>query len=507
MRTIPVSARRAFFVLAAVFGCVCGRTDVHRPDTRDLVWFLRRLHDISYLPELDRSVTEMESTWDRSGGNIDWAGYSRIDGDAYVPVDIDGPGCIHRIYTGVLGPLFVGVRIEITLDRATTPTIDMLLNDYLSEDRGAFPPPLVTTRSYPGSLFPIPFSHHARVRIIGPNHFWGGYWQITWSRYAPNTPVESLRLPLTTAEQTEVSRVRAAWSLAERERPPLPSGLESARLDHELSPGAARSIDLSGAGTIRELRVAVSPASATRQVHLMLTWDGARLPAVDVSLGDFFGVAGYNNITGVPYSSLLMGARGNELWTRLPMPFARGARVTIENRASIPVRIDGSLEIDRRTSVPANWGRFQVTRNSTPAGGPQATRVQGVPVHEVLNAHGRGKYVGVMMQVAWATPDWWGEGDWMIWTDNDSWPPRYHGTGTEEYFNSGWERFDRQATAGFIAYQSQPVAIYSFHTNDAFQFQRSLRVMVETTGHRGAEVIIARDHPAWTTAAFWYSEP
>ena len=112
-----------------------------------------------------------------------------------------------------------------------------------------------------------------------------------------------------------------------------------------------------------------------------------------------------------------------------------------------------------------------------------------------------------MMQVAWSTADWWGEGDWLIWADSHAWPPRYHGTGTEEYFNSGWERFDRLATAGFITFQPLPVAIYAFHLNDAFQFQRSLKVQVETVGHPGANAIIARDHPAWTTTAFWYAPP
>lgn len=143
----------------------------------------------------------------------------------------------------------------------------------------------------------------------------------------------------------------------------------------------------------------------------------------------------------------------------------------------------------------------------TAAASPGAPRVQGVPAHEVLSRRGRGKYVGVVMQVAWGTADWWGEGDWMVWTDSDAWPPRYHGTGTEEYFNSGWERFDRLAMAGAITYQPLPVSLYGFHLNDAFQFRRSARVLVETAGHPGADAIIARDHPAWTTAAFWYAAP
>ena len=54
-----------------------------------------------------------------------------------------------------------------------------------------------------------------------------------------------------------------------------------------------------------------------------------------------------------------------------------------------------------------------------------------------------------MLQVDWPTNLWWGEGDFLIWTDENAWPPSYHGTGSEEYFNSGWGMFDRKAISGF----------------------------------------------------------
>ena len=75
-----------------------------------------------------------------------------------------------------------------------------------------------------------------------------------------------------------------------------------------------------------------------------------------------------------------------------------------------------------------------------------------VPGKVVLQKEGRGKYVGVMLTVDWPYESgyWWGEGDWLIWTDETGWPPRYHGTGSEEYFNSGWCRFDRKAVSGFV---------------------------------------------------------
>jgi hypothetical protein len=48
---------------------------------------------------------------------------------------------------------------------------------------------------------------------------------------------------------------------------------------------------------------------------------------------------------------------------------------------------------------------------------------------------------------------------------------------------------------------------YSFHLNDAFQFQRRLRVAVETVGWDEADRRIRAEHPVWSTTAFWYGAP
>ncbi len=52
----------------------------------------------------------------------------------------------------------------------------------------------------------------------------------------------------------------------------------------------------------------------------------------------------------------------------------------------------------------------------------------------VLEAEGRGHYVGCHIDVDLPAPGWWGEGDDMFFIDGEAWPPRLHGTGTEDYF-------------------------------------------------------------------------
>jgi hypothetical protein len=81
-----------------------------------------------------------------------------------------------------------------------------------------------------------------------------------------------------------------------------------------------------------------------------------------------------------------------------------------------------------------------------------------------------------------------------------------HGTGSEKYFNSGWCRFDRKAVSGFVTLRPGHPTVYSFHLNDAFQFQRNVRVLEEQMGWGPGEKTIHQRRPLWTTTAYWYAD-
>lgn len=201
-----------------------------------------------------------------------------------------------------------------------------------------------------------------------------------------------------------------------------------------------------------------------------------------------------------------MGVTDSEAYCCFPMPFAQGAVLTFTNTGREPItNMCLRLDVERPDAIPANWGRFQAAYTESKAATDESPRVGPlkVPVKEVLNREGRGKYVGVMLSIDWPILDWWGEGDWIIWTDQDGWPPDYHGTGSEEYFNSGWCRFDRKAVSGFVTLRPGHPTVYSFHLNDAFQFQRNIRVVEEQMGDK----YIEEAHPLWTTTAYWYEQP
>jgi hypothetical protein len=109
------------------------------------------------------------------------------------------------------------------------------------------------------------------------------------------------------------------------------------------------------------------------------------------------------------------------------------------------------LQIAKKKIIPENWGRFHATWHEIQIDSTVQCNYPRIgksikPFQLLLDVKNcRGKYVGNMMHVALPYPTWWGEGDWLIWSDESGFPPGYHGTGTEEYYNSGWCWFDNKA--------------------------------------------------------------
>jgi len=487
-----------------------------------LTTFLQRLVSLDHLPVPIAGKTHMASTWDRAGGNGDGTDFKRIEGDRNVLLDVDGPGCVHRIFTGMLGKHVEGTRIRIFLDQAAEPVFDMPVDRFFDDKNGPIPYPLVFHKTYPGTLFPIPFAKHCRIELYNANEKknWGNYWQVTYTRYADGTPVKTLAWPLSDDEKKVLAGVCQAWLRAESSPPDAPASW-AVRKQITLDRGDAANgrgsadIALSDTGVIRQLRLTVSPTmpEVFDRVRLQCYWDGNKPAAVDVPIGYFFGnlASGYRD----RYYSLPLGVAEKYAYCRFPLPFRRGAVVCLKNESFWPVTVQVDADVEPLDPGAVPPGRFHATlartdverglanRERLPRFGPKK-----IPVHNVLDLDGtRGKYVGVFLHVDWPVANWWGEGDWLIWSDEDGWPPAYHGTGSEEYFNSGWCLFDRKAVSGIIREPTMRpghIGVYSFHLNDAFAFEKKFRIVEEIMpGMRG------RDIPAatWRSTAYWYEFP
>lgn len=546
-RVLTMIGRLAALWLTLVVLVVPANGAQDQPPERDLSFFLHRLRTVDHLPELEASHTAMSSTWDRSGGNADGTDFKNVvqptarSPGRNILLDTAGPGCIHRIFVGVLTERQAGTRIQIFLDHGQKPIFDMPILEFFNDSNGPFPYPLVFHKSYPGTLFPIPFAKHCLVQLVNDRFgkpgwndaAWSNYWQVTYTRYPDPVKVKSLVWPPDDGEKKEIAATAQAWLEAESKQPNEPAKW-TADQTTALEPGKSMVVDLAGVGVIRQMRISVEPDTpeVLRGTRMQIRWDGIDTPSVDVPVGHFFGhaysgqgrwftstaaVLGKKPLKGGPYvdytsayNSLLLGVTSKEAYSRFPMPFANGATLTIRNRSGSRIgKLRLRFDVERLAQLPANWGRFHATWTESPAATDKspATGPKNVPVKTVLQKEGRGKYVGVMLTVDWPYEFWWGEGDWQIWTDESGWPPSYHGTGSEEYFNSGWCRFDRKAVSGFVMLRPGHPTVYSFHLNDAFQFQRNVRVVEEQMGGGPGERVIRERHPLWTSTAYWYANP
>ncbi len=197
---------------------------------------------------------------------------------------------------------------------------------------------------------------------------------------------------------------------------------------------------LDGPATIRSLDVEASAADlgTLADVTLVVTWDGAPTPAIDVPVLDLFAASrGVPSAAGVVLSAVENGP-GTTLSLRLPMPFARSAEVALQSAAGTPVSLRFVLRGDREVPT-VDFGRLHVLRRQTT--GPTADSH-----HPIASVHGRGRLAGVCATMeGHAAP---GvdpplalhclEGDERGLVDGSLAIP---GTGTEDYFDSAFYFF------------------------------------------------------------------
>jgi hypothetical protein len=292
----------------------------------------------------------------------------------------------------------------------------------------------------------------------------------------------------------------------------------------ELEPGErATLLDVAGAGCVRRLWITVGPdPDMLRRCTLRAWWDGEPEPSVEAPLGDFFGVGfGANRaLVSLPIQRSPDG--GRSLSCYFPMPFASAARMELEADVERgPTLVYYQVDYEAYPSLGPEWGRFhaQWRRARLPGVDDRGmdnvefqfggVNLDGAANYVALEARGRGHYVGCVLNVEnrrqsseW---DWFGEGDDMIFVDDEPFPPSLHGTGQEDYFNLAWcprEAFN--APYHGLSLEGGPNwsgrwTCYRFHLEDPVYFQRSIRVTFEH-GHAN------RRADDYSSVAYWYQQ-
>lgn len=216
-----------------------------------------------------------------------------------------------------------------------------------------------------------------------------------------------------------------------------------------------------------------------REVVIRMYWDGETNPSVESPLGDFFGLG-----MGMTYllnsAPIQVGSdRGlNCFW---PMPFRQEAKVTIENQAQQHCYLYFYIDYRKDITISQETPYFHAQYN-------QAFPASQDFDYTILNAQGKGHYVGCNMSIHLNSDGWWGEGDDKIYI-NGSTEPALHGTGSEDYFCGAWaytEPFDNlYFGAPLVQGQNRHDRdakwnVYRYHIPDPIPFSTGIRVDIET---------------------------
>jgi hypothetical protein len=302
---------------------------------------------------------------------------------------------------------------------------------------------------------------------------------------------------------------------------------------HPIKAGETRTLaKLEGPGVITHVWFTIATAEAyhLKRLVLRIYWDGEETPSVEAPIGDFFGL-GLGEYFLYESEVLSVGSQ-KALNTFFPMPFRRSAEIRVTHEGEMPVTaFYYNVDYEKHQSLPEDVGYFHAQyRQAAPNQGwtddwkrngdslvEGKANPDGKDNYVILEATGRGHYVGVTHSILQNQGDWWGEGDEMIFIDGER-LPGIIGTGSEDYYLGAWcyggcainpfgaaqPTFDYQRYGNPMNGGDDRGAkwmVYRFHTDSPIAFQNDIRVTIEHghANHRSDN---------FYTVAYWYqTEP
>ena len=197
--------------------------------------------------------------------------------------------------------------------------------------------------------------------------------------------------------------------------------------------------------------IAASSANHLKELVLRGWWDGNSKPSIEAPVGDFFGLnlGSYQ----IYESQYLACSPGKSLNCYFVMPYkAARLNVTNEGRAQVGA-FYSNIDYQIVPSLPADALYFHAQyRQSAPCvpttGDDAKLNPSGRMNYVYAETQGRGHLMGVTLGVLQNADGWWGEGDDMIFIDDES-KPVIVGTGSEDYFLGSWDFGGRDGAIPF----------------------------------------------------------
>lgn len=247
--------------------------------------------------------------------------------------------------------------------------------------------------------------------------------------------------------------------------------------------------------------IAASSNYHLKELILRAYWDGNSKPSVEVPVGDFFGL---NLADYVIYESeFLACSPGKSLNCYFSMPYKKGARMTVTNEGAqavgafysnidyleVPALPDDAVyfHAQYRQAAPNKSSTldWQSNGDANPLKNPD-----GKDNFVYVETRGQGHLMGVTIGVQQNQEHWMGEGDDMIFIDDET-KPAIIGTGSEDYFLGSWNFGGRAGARPFAhrMYGAQFIELpertggrylcYRWHGDNPVTFTRYLKHTME----------------------------
>jgi hypothetical protein len=496
------------------------------------------------------TVAGGQSSYDRKGFNGDFIREpdfpNSLGQDSFgdeILLDLEGPGVVYRIWC--TGFNFDKAAMHIHIDGALVVPPAFLQDLFVASNRPFLHPLAGTcphsapTDANDGGFYcylPIPFQKSIRITATGLSRLdrLGFYYNIGYHTFAPGTAVQSW-----TGNENSDAAV-ALWRNVGQDPKPkpkarrLPAGHSSDRkwLRNSISilPGrSARLLNVPGPAAIAVIRIRVEGATPTgpfsanqsaadlplNNLWLHIAWNNDPDPGVHAPLSMFFALGHFGYQTAS--RSLAVGLDGEWLYSYFPMPFQQRATIDLENHSLFALEsLDYEIEYTAFSGDFSNVGYFKTAF-------AQQSLAANTPSISFLETEGAGHLVGVVESVEGPTnlaemkpcldkdgkpiPVCFLEGDERIYVD-DCRTPIIQGTGTEDFYNSGWY-FDKTPFSremhGCTFYDEDLagrgwVSAHRLFLQDAIPFRKNIRALIEHGPQNDVSVHV------WTLA-YYYHQP
>jgi hypothetical protein len=433
----------AYCVLLAFSAFVCGAQDV---SMKSLLFDMTNIS--SYAVLKTNTIFGMQSSYDRSGGNDDgFAGtYSVLrkeNGNAVI-AEIKGAGAITRIwfpcdrdYPDV--PMGLrNKRIFIFLDGSSVPSINMPIVDIFNNTNKQFPYPLCSMAL--GGCWcyiPITFNNGAKIVVEGDKAF---FFHIQYNQYPMGKKVETFDLNNNPLVSHPGIYMDALWDPGNLS---FLTGNDTIvrKRSYRLHEGKNALAFLKGPAILRAFIIRASPDDLIKCLdgRIIISWDDGKEPAINVPLSMFF-IQEKSGLNSKSLMGLLDG--GNGVYNYFPMPYRRQAKVEIEVSQGCNIELTTIFSKPESYSTGLCYLHINHTMDHPTTPGKR---------HTWLDVNGEGHFAGVYMRAAGKSLMdstngliyWTGclEGDEVFEVDHKM---VEHGTGTEDYFNAGWNGMHRK---------------------------------------------------------------